>query len=166
MTSPDSFQLFRLFQRAAPAALFRELCQKHGYGSRLGIYSASVVVWLMIWQRLQGNRSLTAAVQYLLQCEVQDLHNNCQRRSQDNVSAATGSYCQARQKLPKLIVSEVAERIVEQLRVEMQEGWEGLMRPVFVIDGSALQLQHTPELKKAYSPGHNQHGENQWPMMR
>ena len=166
MTSPDSFQLFRLFQKAAPAWFFRELGQKHGYGLRQGIYSASVVVWLMIWQRLQGNRSLTAAVQYLLQSDVQDLHSDCQRWAQDKVSAATGSYCQARQKLPKLIVSEVTERIVGQLRAEMQEGWEGLARPVFVIDGTALQLQHTPELKKAYSPGHNQHGENHWPMMR
>ena len=109
---------------------------------------------------------MTAAVQYLLQCEVPDLHSDCQRWAQDKVSAATGSYCQARQKLPKLIVSEVTERIVGQLRAEMQEGWEGLMRPVFVIDGSSLQLQHTPELKKAYSPGHNQHGDNHWPMMR
>jgi len=166
MTSPDSFQLFRLFQKAAPAAFFRELCQKHGYGSRLGIYSASVVVWLMIWQRLQGNRSLTAAVQYLLQCDVKVLRTDCLRWTQDKVSAATGSYCAARQKLPKLIVSEVTERIVGQLRAEMQEGWQGLMRPVLVIDGTTLQLQHTPELKKAYSPGHNQHGENHWPMLR
>ena len=166
MTSPNTFQLFRLFQKAAPAWFFRELCQKHGYGLRQGIYSASVVVWLMIWQRLQGHRSLTAAVQYLVQCDVKDLQTNCQRWAQDKVSPATGSYCQARQKLPKLIVREVTERIVEQLRAEMQEGWPGLRRPVFVVDGSALQLQHTPDLKKAYSPGHNQHGENHWPVMR
>jgi hypothetical protein len=79
MTSSDSFQLFRLFQKAAPAWFFCQLCQKHGYGLRQGIYSASVVVWLMMWQRLQGNRSLTAAVQYLLQCDAKDLHNDCQR---------------------------------------------------------------------------------------
>jgi putative transposase len=166
MTSPDSFQLFRLFQKAAPAWFFRELSQKHRCGSREGIYSANVVVWLMIWQRLQGNRSLAAAVQYLLQSEAKELHNDCKRWTEDKVSPATGSYCEARQKLPKLIVSEVTERIVGQLRAEMQEGWEGLTRPVFVIDGSTLQLQHTPELVKDYYPGHNQHGENHWPMMR
>jgi hypothetical protein len=60
----------------------------------------------------------------------------------------------------------VTERMTERLRAEMQEGWEGLQRPVFVIDGSSLQLQYTPELVKAYSPGHNQHGENHWPVMR
>ena len=78
MACPDAFQLFRLFQKAVPSWFFRELCQKHGYGLRQGIYSTCVVVWLMMWQRLQGNRSLTAAVQYLLQCDVKDLQTDCQ----------------------------------------------------------------------------------------
>ena len=166
MNSPDSFQLLRLFETVAPPSFFGELIQRHGYVFREGIYSAKVVVWLMMWQRLQRNRSLAAAVQYLLQSGAKNLHNDCKRWTQDKVSAANGSYCQARQKLPKIIVTEVTERIVGQLRAEMQEGWEGLKRPVFVIDGSSVQLQHAPELVKAYSPGHNQHGKNHWPVMR
>jgi hypothetical protein len=66
----------------------------------------------------------------------------------------------------KLIVREVTERMLEQLRAEMQEGWPGLKRPVVIIDGSSCQLQHTPELVERYSPGHNQHGGNHWPVMR
>ena len=58
------------------------------------------------------------------------------------------------------------DRILQQLRAEMQEGWEGLKRPIFVVDGSSLQLQHARELVQAFSPGHNQHGENHWPVMR
>ena len=82
------------------------------------------------------------------------------------MSSATGGYCQARQKLPKLVASQVGERLLEQLRTEMQEGWRGLQRPVFVIDGSTLQLQREPELVEAFSPGRNQHGENHWPVLR
>jgi putative transposase len=166
MTSPDSLQLFRLFQKIAPAWFFRELRQKHGSGFHDGIYSAAVVVWLMIWQRLQGTRSLSAAVQYLLQGGAKDLVSDCKRWTEDQVSAATGSYCQARQKLPKLIAGKVMERMVDQLRMEMQEGWEELKRPVFLVDGSSLQLQHVPELVEEFSPGGNQHGENHWPVMR
>ena len=66
MTSPDPLQLLRLFQKVAPDSFFEDLCEKHGWGFRSGIYRV-VVVWLMIWQRLQGNQSLAAAVQYLLQ---------------------------------------------------------------------------------------------------
>jgi hypothetical protein len=166
MTVPNDFQLLRLFKKAAPGGVFRELSLKHGYSFRDRVYTASVVVWLMIWQRLQGNRSLGAAVQYLLQGGAGDLVSECRWWTAQKVSAATGSYCQARQKLPKLIAEEVMERMVEQLRAEMQEGWTGLQRPVFVIDGSSLRLQHTPELVHAFSPGRNQYGENHWPVMR
>ena len=166
MNSPDSFQLLRLFQKVAPAWLFHDLCQKHGYHFRDSVYSAPVVVWLMMWQRLQGDKRLAAAVQHLLQGGAVGLVTESKRWTEETVSSATGSYCQARQRLPKLIAKEVMERMVEQLRAEMQEGWNGLQRPVVVIDGTTLQLSHTPELVRAFSPGHNQHGENHWPVMR
>ena len=56
MNSADTFQLLRLFQKVAPAWFFHSLSRKHGYVFREGVYSAAVVIWLMIWQRLQGNR--------------------------------------------------------------------------------------------------------------
>src|SRR5579864_2662620 len=164
--SPDPVQLLQLFQKVAPAQFFYELCQKHEYRFRQGIYTPAVVVWLMIWQRLSGNRGLAAAVQYLLHGGAQVLLNDCKRCTEGKVSAATGGYCQARQKLPKLIVSEVTERIVEQLRPEMQEGWKELKRPVCVVDGSTLPLRHAAELVKEFPPGSNQHGENHWPVMQ
>jgi putative transposase len=166
MTSSDTSPAQRLYQKVAPAWFYRELCQRHGYGFRQGIYSAAVVVWLMIWQRLQGNRSLAAAVQYLVQGEAGELQTDCKRWNEEKVSGATGSYCQARQRLPGRIVREVTERMVTGLRAEMQEGWKGLQRPVFVVDGSSLRLPHTAELVKAYSPGSNRHGENHWPVLR
>src|SRR5437667_8389279 len=165
MTS-ESPQLFRLFQKVAPAWFLRELCQKHGCNFRDGIYNVGVVVWLMIWQRLKEDRGLSAAVQYLLQGGAKDLMSDCKRWSDDQVSAATGSYCEARQKLPKLVAGEVMERMVDRLRAEVQAGGGGLERPVFVVDGSSLQLQHVPELVEKFSPGSNQHGENHWPVMR
>lgn len=166
MNSPDQLQLLRLFQKAAPRSFFLELTRKHGYRFRDGIYSTAVVVWLMIWQRLQGPRNLEAAVQHLLQGGAGELVSDCKRWTENTVSAGTAGYCEARQKLPKLIAEEVMDRILQQLRAEMQEGWKGLRRPIFVVDGSSLQLQHARELVQAFSPGHNQHGENHWPVMR
>jgi putative transposase len=166
MKSPDQLQLQRLFRKAAPLSFFLELTRKHGLLFRDGIYSTSVVVWLMIWQRLNGPRNLEAAVQHLLQGGAGDLVSDCKRWTENTVSAGTAGYCEARQKLPKLIAEEVMDRILQQLRAEMQEGWEGLERPIFVVDGTSLQLQHAPELVRAFSPGRNQHGENHWPVIR
>ena len=164
MNSPDPVQLLQLFQKVAPLWFFRELCQKHGYSFREGIYRTSVVVWLMMWQRLQADRSLATAVQHLLWGGAQDLMSDY--KQPEEISAATGGYCQARQRLPKLIASEVNDRIVNELRAEMQEGWSGVQRPVFLIDGSTLQLPAQEELRQAFPPGHNQHGENHWPVMQ
>lgn len=166
MTTSEFVQLQQLFQKAAPASFFEEECRKQGYHFRRGVYSAAVVVWLMIWQRLQSQRSLAAAVQNLLQGQAGILAGACKRVEQGKISAATGGYCQARQKLPTLLVSHVTDRIFEQLRSEMQEGWPGLQRPLFLIDGSSLQLAHSPELIRQFSPGRNQHGGNHWPMLK
>ena len=166
MGSTEALDVFRLFQRSVPVWLLRELSRKHGYGLREGIYGASVVIWLMIWQRLQGSRSQQAAVQYLLQGGADEMQIDCKRWNEDRVSASTGGYSTARQRLPGPIVREVTERMAAHLRVEMEEGWEGLQRPVFVVDGTTLQLRHEPDLEKAYCPGRNQHGENHWPVMQ
>ena len=166
MNSPEQVQLLRLFQRAAPQSFFLELARKHGCRFRDGIYTNAVVVWLMIWQRLHGPRSLEAAVQHLLQGGAGDLVSDCKRWTEDTVSAGTAAYCKARQKLPTLIAEEVMDRILQQLGAELQEGWVGLKRPIFVVDGSSLQLKHAPALVRKFSPGDNQHGENHWPIMR
>src|SRR6267378_1017587 len=99
MNSPDSPQLLQLFQKVAPASFFQQLCDENGYDFRQGIYGPTVVVWLMMWQRLRGNQSLAAAVQYLIQGGAGDLVGDCKRWARDQVSGATGGYCQARQKL-------------------------------------------------------------------
>jgi hypothetical protein len=164
MNSPDPVQLLKLFQKVAPAGFFREVCQKHGHSFREAIYSPSVVVWLMMWQRLQCGRNLSAAVQELHWGAARNLMSD--GKQQKEISGATGGYCQARQKLPRLIASAVSDRIVDELRAEMQEGWRGLQRPVFLIDGSTLQLPAQAELRRAFPPGHNQHGENHWPVMQ
>lgn len=166
MASPDPLQLLRLFQEVAPASFFEKECREQGYCFRRGIYSVAVVVWLMIWQRLRRRQSLAAAVQWLQQMPSGILLASCRRVQEGRISSAAGGYCQARQKLPQLIARHGSDQIVEQLRSEMQEGWPGLQRPIFLIDGSSLQLAHSPELVGRFSPGHNQYGSNHWPMLK
>jgi hypothetical protein len=166
MTSPDPLQLLRLFQQVAPPSFFEQECREQGYCFRRGIYSVAVVVWLMIWQRLQGQHGLAAAVQSLQQIPCGVLLEPCRRVREGRISAGPGGYCQARQKLPKRIASHVTDRIAEQLRSEMQEGWPGLKRPIFIIDGSSVPLPHRPELVRQFPPGHNPFGDNHWPVMR
>jgi hypothetical protein len=165
-SSPESLDALRLFRKVVPPSFFEDWNRNHEGVRHKGVYGLGVVVWLMIWQRLEGVRSLSAAVQYLLQCGAGDLMNPCKRWAEDKVSATTSSYCEARQKLPTLVARDVMDRIVTQLQSEIQPGYPGLQRPIFVVDGTSLQMPHTPELTEAFSPGHNQHGNNHWPVMR
>ena len=161
---PELPQLLQLFQKVAPAWFLCQLCQKYGYRWRDDTYTLPVVVWLMMWQRLQGERSLAAAVQHLLWGGCKDLMSD--EKQEKEISSITGGFCVARQRLPKGIASEVSDRIVNELGAEMQEGWPGVQRPVFLIDGSTLQLPSRAELRRVFPPGHNQHGENHWPVMQ
>lgn len=166
MASPDAIQLLQLYEKAVPASFFEEICQQQGYHFRQGVYTLAVVVWLMIGQRLHRNRTLAAAVQGLLQGHADPLLSRCKRVEQGTISARAAGYCQARQKLPTLVASLVTDRLVEQLRSEMQEGWPGVQRPIMLIDGTTLQLRHDEQLLQAFPAGHNQHGDNHWPVLR
>ena len=166
MASPEASQLLQLYEKAAPASFFEEICQQQGYHFRQGVYTLAVVVWLMIYQRLHRNRTLAAAVQGLLQGHADSLLSRCKRVEQRTISASAAGYCQASQKLPTLVASQVTDRLVEQLRRQMQEGWPGVQRPILLIDGTTLQLQHAEELVQAFPAGHNQHGDNHWPVLQ
>jgi len=47
----------------------------------------------------------------------------------------------------------------------MRDPLSDVPHPVYVVDGTTLRLAHERELKRAFPPGRNQHGENHWPTM-
>jgi putative transposase len=170
MTSPasidvDAFE--RVLKTTVSVGFMDQLCRKRHLKVRAGIYSLAVVVWLMIYQRLNGKRTLSSAVQFLAR---EALHwSRCHSRSrglaEGQISSRTGGYCRARLKMPKLVATDVCDHILEQLQVLMRERLPDVGRPVFVIDGTTLSLQHRPELVRSFPPGSNQYGDNHWPTM-
>jgi hypothetical protein len=170
MTSPTSFDvgmLERILSTVASATSIQTLCRKHGYRPRQGIYNAAVLIWLMIYQRLNSKGTLSSAVQFLARQAM--LWQACahvgKRVQEGRMSLGTSGYCQARQKMPTLVVKSVSEHIFEQLQVLMREQLPEAQRPVFVIDGTTLRLAHSRDLVRAFPPGRNQHGDNHWPTM-
>ena len=166
MTSPNSidFDTFeRVLRTIVSVDFLDQLCRRHKVKARPGIYSLAVVIWLMIYQRLNSKRTLSATVQFLAREAPQWRRpkGNCALR----ISTRTGGYCRARLKMPKLVAIEVCDHTLEQLLGLMREEVPDVRRPMFVIDGTTLRLQHRPELVRAFPPGSNQHGQNHWPTM-
>ena len=137
-----------------------------GMRSRRGIYSLVVVLWLMIWQRLQPHGSMSLAVRQLVQGGGGCLLQSCKRVREGRISLAAGGYCQSIQKMPKLVTQLVTRDVVARLSAQLGEPWPGLAGPVYVVDGTTLLLPHTRKLARAYPPGSNQHGPGHWPILR
>jgi hypothetical protein len=166
MTSPDWSSLLELYQRTVCRGVLAYLERQSGRKSKRGIYSAAVVLWLMILQRLQGRGTLACGVQLLLEGAADPLLIRCRRVRRKRISCRTGGYCQARQKLPKLLCRQVSQELVEQLREVLNSGHRKGTRNVFVVDGSSLELEQDRELARLYPPAKNQHGRSHWPMLR
>ena len=124
--------------------------------------SAWIVIWLMIFQRLDPKGTLSVAVRELLLGSVRQYVP----RSEDAepLSANTSAYSQARSRLPVDLAEKASDMIFDGL-------WQtyllsGLGRPMFLLDGSSIQLPHTPELAAAYPPARNQHAVSHWSLLR
>jgi len=130
---------------------------------RRSIYTAQVVMWLMILQRLQPRGTLAHSVEALLAGAADLLLSPCERAQQKRISRHTGGYSHARQRLPKLLCRQVLAELVARLREILNPGGE---RSAWLLDGSSLELEASPSLRKAYPPAQNQYGHAHWPVLR
>ena len=124
MTSPSAIDLdtFERVLRATVSVPFMEqLCRTRKVKTRAGIYSLAVVVWLMIYQRLNSKRTLSSAVQFLAREAEHWQHRRLAGSTAGPISTRTGGYCRARLKFPKLVATDVCDHILEQLQVLMRE---------------------------------------------
>jgi hypothetical protein len=166
MAHLDSSALFSLYRQLAPAELFRLLQRQIGLKVRAGIYSARVVMWMMMLQRLQPRGTLASSVAQLAEGRFDPLLSPCKRVREKKIGLSTGGYCQARQHLPKLLVIRTMDELLERLRQRLLESQPKLPQRTYLLDGSSLQLEHEPELVHAYPPASNQHGQSHWPVVR
>ncbi|MDP6718879.1 MAG: IS4 family transposase [Pirellulaceae bacterium] len=125
------------------------------------VYTQAPTLALLVLQRLGGGLTLTAAVQELLQYHADLLPRN-RRVEEGTLSQNNSAYNQARQKLPLQKVEAFSNAICNHLAAHSKPVWQG--RRVMILDGSTLTLPPTAELKKAFPPATNQHGESVWPV--
>jgi hypothetical protein len=155
--------LLDLFCKAVPTQFFDQLQERLGVRSR-GIYTLTVVVWLTMWQRLDGRGTLAAAVQQVVQGALGTLLPAEKRVREGRVSSNTGALSRGRERLPVEGVEAVCDVIFGTLTQPFEA--TALVQNLFLLDGSSMRLAHTASLVGAYPPGSNQHGEAHWPVIR
>ena len=102
------------------------------------------------------------AIRELLWGSVRDFVN---LPEEESPSANTSAFSQTRKRLPLEVAGKVNDMIFESLHAQPKT-LPGLQRPVFLLDGSSILVQHTEELVRAYPPAQNRHGSSHWPVMR
>lgn len=159
-------------QELLPADFLDQALSESGARRNNGLYTPLVVLWLLIWQRLQGGASMESAVIELIRGLPPTFWPRPCKRIRDwregnqIPSSNTAAYNQARQALPLSIVEKSSDRIFNQLIARLAPPAEEGSPRAFILDGSSLRAPHTPELCEVYPPGSNQHGESHWPILR
>jgi len=124
------------------------------------IYTASVTLWLLVYQGMYPRASLSSAVLHLINHRPAHLRDNKRLRN-GTLSEATGSYSQARKRLTmevtKWFAGEVSRSLIGAAPPTLGD------QRIYFFDGSTITLPPEPELKKAFPPASNQHGTSLFP---
>ncbi len=125
------------------------------------VYTTAVVLWMLVYQRMNPDKSLEAAVKKLVKSKPDFLPDN-KRVTEGTLSTNTSTYAQARTAMPL----EAAEWFAEQVSQSLIDATLPTLgkRRVFTIDGTTITLAPEPELQKAFPPASNQYGEGVFPV--
>jgi len=125
------------------------------------IYTKGVTLWMLILQRLGNSLSLEATVSHIITHDRELLPEN-KRVREGTLSENSSGYYKAKKNLPIESIHEFSSAVCDYLG-RAGEPVFGSQR-VFIIDGTTITLEPTPQLKRAFPPATNQHGESVWPV--
>ena len=130
------------------------------------IFSPAITLWYMVFQRLNHDHTLQAA--------VSDLHSggadllSCDKTkplSKRIRSLATTAFSNARKRIPLALFSTVLSAQTKEAWNELKGGlWHGLR--VLLLDGSQISLRPHPDIGKQLATSSNQNGPIYWVLMR
>jgi hypothetical protein len=148
--------------------IFRKLVPTHTFNARQppdsrAVFTPWIVSRLMVYQRLSGAVTLAAALGELARLD-EDLLPDNKRGRERSLSANTGGYARARDRLDSEVAEFAADEVSASLMAQSPPSLGD--RRVFLIDGSTLALAPTETLRQAFPPAKNPHGESHWPVLR
>ena len=127
------------------------------------VCKTSVLVYLMLYQRMSGNRSLKEAVEYFFN-NAPITPNSNRRIRERSLDLESGSYSAASKRLSVDLVNWLQTQVFDSIIRTTTPSFKS--RRVFLIDGTILSAAPTPSLKKAFPPSTNQRGVKVLPMIQ
>lgn len=126
------------------------------------IYTTSVTIWLLVYQRMHAGASMEEAVKYFIKGPPEFCPDN-KRIREKTLSNSTAAYSDGRQRL----TLEVSEGFANAVTNSIIDAWPPPLgeKRAFLIDGTTIALRPTKELLKLFPPASNQHGEGVFPIV-
>jgi len=133
--------------------------------SRGGIFGEALTIWMWMLQTMNGS-SMSAAIANLHE-GAGDLvmsHNpQIQRIQTKGISASTGGYARARQRIPQVDIEDITRSINNAVHKSIVTD-EGQRK--YFLDGTLVTLARTPELDSEYGRPTSKYGKRNHPLMR
>jgi hypothetical protein len=152
-------QAWKAFQQVLP----REYVDPLDPAPTQTLYTPWVVTWLLVYQRIDHNATLTEAVDEFKFRFPEEALPECRRAENRDFSSNTGAYSRARSRMELTTACRVADHVSSTL-IEAVPSFLGERR-CFVFDGTSVLLQPIAALRRAYPGALNQHGESPFPVM-
>jgi hypothetical protein len=130
------------FHEVLGAEMVNSALQDEGVTFNRSIYTPLVTTSLFLSQVLDPDHSCRAAVARLIVWLAPAGRKPC--------APETGSYCEARQRLPLGVVVRLVRRTANQIEAQAPQAWLWRGRRVTLVDGSTVSMPDTPENQQEY----------------
>jgi hypothetical protein len=124
------------------AGMVAEALEREVVHFRERVYTPLVTLWTFLTQVLSTDHSCRAAVAGLIA--------HLAARGREPCSAETGSYCQARQRLPLRVITRLVRRTARDLDERAPEAWLWRGRHVALVDGTTVSMPDTQANQGAF----------------
>lgn len=124
------------------------------------VYSTSIVLWMLVFQRMNSDSTLEAAVKMFLKTQPFFVPQN-KRLDEKTLSPNTGAYSRARTRTLLEGAYWLHDQVSQSLIQATEPSFDG--RRAYLLDGTTITLAPEPALQKKFPPASNQHGESAFP---
>jgi hypothetical protein len=126
------------------------------------VYTVLTTLWMLTLQRLGGGTSLKTIVKETLTHHSEIFPDN-KRVREGTLSTNPSAFSDARLRIPVSSAERFLDQVSQSIMDAVPERFDD--RRTFIIDGTTFKLAPTSELREAFPPSTNQHGEAVWPIL-
>ncbi len=146
------------FSQILSAELIEQVAREVGGFFRHRIFTPVTTLWVFLSQVISPDGSCRDAVMRLVAFLTSQGRKPC--------SPNTGSYCKARQRLPRKLLSRLTRRTAARMTQEAPASWRWKGREVKIVDGTTLSMPDTPANQKVYPQSGRQKRGLGFPLVR